>query len=131
MADTAVTPTALVLNAMSADILDAGGTAIGTAATDTFSIAADGRSGARLLLKFLVDASGDTITILAGDRPPSPLAGLGNLDLVLAANDVRYIIIEAARFMQDDGTIRVDCTDDGTTCKAFEFASETPHALNP
>lgn len=131
MADVDITPTALVLNAFSADILDADGTAISNASANVFSIKADGRAGARLLLKFLSDASGDTVVIKAGDRPPSPLAGLGDLSKVLAANDVRYVIVEAARFMQDDGTIDVTCGDDGTTCKAFEFASETPHALNP
>lgn len=131
MADRAVTPTALVLNAESDDIKDADGVSISTAATDQWVVAADGRSGARLLLKFLVDSDGDTIVITAGDRPPSPLAGLGDLSLVLVASEVRYIIIEAARFMQNDGTIIITCSDDGSTCYAFEYASETPHELNP
>lgn len=119
MADTAVTPTTLAIDVASADILDAGGTAIGTASTDTFAIAAGGEAGRHIVLKFLVDASGDTITIKAGDRPPSQRVDLGDLTITMAANDVRYIVIETARFLQDDGTIRVDCTDDGTTCKAF------------
>ena len=131
MADIDITPTALVLNTMSADILDTNGVAIANASANVFSIKADGRAGARLLIKFLADGSGDTVVIKAGDRPPSQLAGLGDLSLVLAASDVRYIIVEAARFMQDDGTINVTCGDDGTTCKVFEFASETPHAMNP
>ena len=119
MTDRAVTPTALAINVESADILDAGGTSINTASSDVFAIAAGGSAGNHILLKFLVDASGDTITIKAGDRPPSQLVDLGDLDFVLAANDVRYIVVETGRFLQDDGTIRATCTDDGTTCKAF------------
>ena len=119
MVDTAVTPTTLAINVESADILDAGGTAIGTASTDVFAIAAGGAAGHHILLKFLSDATGDTVTIAAGDRPPSQREGLGSLAIVLAANDVRYIVIETGRFLQDDGTLRATCTDDGTTCKAF------------
>ena len=124
MTDRAVTPTVLVINAESADILDAGGTSITTAATDVFAIAAGGEAGNHLLLKFLVNGSGATITILAGDRPPSQRVDLGDLDFVLAANDVRYIVIETGRFLQDDGTIRATCTDDGTTCKAFTLPDQ-------
>ena len=94
MTDRAVTPTALAINVESADILDAGGTSINTASSDVFAIAAGGSAGNHILLKFLVDASGDTITIKAGDRPPSQLVDLGDLDLVLAANDGRYIVVE-------------------------------------
>ena len=118
MATTAITPTELVINTVSADILDADGTAATTPA-DGWVIAAAGHSGDRLLLKFLAGASGDTVTITAGDRPPAQREGLGTLAIVLAASDVRYICIEAARFLQDDGTIEAVCTDTGTTCKAF------------
>ena len=118
MADVAVTPVTLAINTVGADILDAGGTSIATASANVFAIAAGGHAGGRLLLKFLVDGSGDTITLLAGDRPPSQRVDLGSLDIVLAANDVRQIVIETGRFLQDDGTIRATCTDDGTTCHA-------------
>src|SRR5687767_4460301 len=118
MATTAITPTALVMNTMSADILDADGVAADTP-SDGWAIAAGGRNGDHLLLKFLADGTGDTVTIKAGDRPPSARAGLGDLALVLAASDVRYIVVEAARFLQDDGSITAICTDAGTTCKAF------------
>ena len=119
MTDRVVTPTTLVMNTESADILDANGTSINTASTDVFSISAAGLPPGRLLLKFLVNGTGDTITIAAGDRPPSQRAGLGALTIVMAASDVRYIVVDSSRFLQDDGTIRATCTDDGTTCKAF------------
>lgn len=118
MATTAITPTTLVLNTRSADILDGDGT-VATAPTDGWVIAAAGLSGNLLLLKFLANGTGDTVTIKAGDRPPAQRAGLGDLEVVLAASDVRYIPVEASRFLQDDGTIEATCTDAGTSCKAF------------
>lgn len=126
MADVAITPTTLVLNTASADILDTDGVAL--ASTDNeFVIAAGGLGGDRLLLKFWDDGSGCTVTFVQGDRPPSQRAELGatgtdmptGLDITLAANDVRYIVVEASRFLHDDGKIRVTGTDTGLECKAF------------
>ena len=131
MADVDITPTSLVLNVASADILDSGGTSISNASANEFIIAADGRGADRLLLKFLTDGSADTVVIKAGDRPPALLAGLGDLSITLAGSDVRYIVVESARFMQDDGTITVTCGNNATTCKAFELGISTPHPLNP
>ncbi len=128
MATTAITPTPLVVDTESADILDAAGT-VATTPTDGWVVAAPVAPDTMVLLKFLVDASGDTITIVAGDRPPSQRSGLGNLSLVLAASDVRYIIVDKSRFLQDDGTILVTCTDAGTTCYAFTIPKrESPVA---
>ena len=118
MATTPINPTTLVVNTESADILDGDGT-VATAPTEGWVIAAAGLGGDRLLLKFLADATGDTVTLLAGDRPPAQRQGLGNLAIVLAANDVRYICVEASRFLQSDGTILATCVDAGTSCKAF------------
>ena len=124
MADVAITPTVLVTDAVSADILDADGVAISNASANVFAIAAGGLAGGRLLLKFFDDGSTDTITILAGDRPPSQRVDLGNLTFAMAAADVRYIVIEAGRFLQDDGTIRATCTTNGMECKAFTLPAE-------
>jgi len=114
MATTAVALEELTLNTRSSDLPDASGT-VATTPTDGWVIAAPSRKGL-LLLKFLADGSGDTVTILAGDRPPSQLADLGNLTVTLAASDVRYIAVELGRFLQDDGTIHATCTDAGTMC---------------
>ena len=118
MATTAITPTPLVMNTVSADLPDASGTAATTPA-DGWVIDADGLNGDRLLLKFLADDTGDTVVIAAGDNPPSHRAGLGSLSIVLAANDVRYVTVEAGRFVQNDGAIHATCGDAGTTCRAF------------
>jgi hypothetical protein len=126
MATTAITPTPLVVDTESADILDGDGT-VATTPADGWVIAAPVAPDTDVLLKFLVDATGDTITIVAGDRPPSPRSGLGNLSLVLAASDVRYIIVDKSRFLQDDGTILVTATDAGTSCYAFTI----PKRMSP
>jgi len=118
MATTAITPEALAINVAGADLPDASGV-VATTPADGWVIAAGARGGDRLLLKFLADATGDTVTILAGDRPPSQRTGLGNLAIVLAASDVRHVCVEASRFLQDDGSIHATCVDAGTMCWAF------------
>ncbi len=120
MADVAITPVPLVVEVFSADILDGDGTAITTAADNEFAIAAPaGVRDTLLLLHFVANGSGDTVVILAGDRPPSQRTGLGTLSQVLAASDSRWVIIDPSRHLQDDGKIRATCGDDGTTCAAF------------
>jgi hypothetical protein len=118
MADVAITPVQLVQNTRSADLLGAG-TAITDAVANVFAIAAGGRHSDRLILIFEADASGDTVTILAGDRPPAERAGLGNVTVELAASDIRAVAVESARFVQDDGSIRATCGDNGTLCYAL------------
>lgn len=50
-----------------------------------------------------------TVTIKAGDNPPAFRAGLGDLQVTVAATSGDVIIpLESARFVQDDGTILVD-----------------------
>lgn len=118
MATTAIAATVLAVNTVSADITDADGT-VATTPADGWVISPGPVNSGRCLLKFLADGSGDTVTILAGDNPPSHRAGLGNLAVVLAASDVRYIVVEFSRFLQDDGTIRATCVDAGTSCRLF------------
>ena len=72
----------------------------------------------RLLFRLTVDASGDTFTFLAGDRYPAQRADLGNLAIVLAASDTRFIVVESSRFLQNDGTILVTATDAGSAITA-------------
>lgn len=118
MATTTITPTTLTMNTASADLDDASGTVAATPA-DGWSISAAGLSGDRLLLKFVADATGDTVVVTAGDKPPGHLVGLGTLSITLAANDVKYVPVEGGRFLQSDGTIVATCTDTGTKCSAF------------
>lgn len=115
MAVTDLNPTVLALNTASADLADADGTAPTTAADGIqIYLAAAQRnaiggarnlSGNQLLIKiFEVGSTTDTVVIVAGDNPPASRAGLGNLSISLAADDVKYLVVEASRFVQWDST---------------------------
>ena len=122
MAVTVITPEVLTLDTRSSDLPDASGTVAPTP-TDGWTIDVTGYKANRVLLKFLADGTGDTVTILAGDYPPAARQGLGNISIVLAASDVRYVVVESARVMQSDSTyagmIRATCVDAGTMCWAM------------
>jgi hypothetical protein len=72
-----------------------------------------------LLLLFEADASGDTVTLVAGTDVLAPQRGKGNDTIVLAASDIRLYKPEVARLVQPDGTLKATCTDAGTRCYAF------------
>ena len=119
MATTAITPTPLVTNVVSADLQDAG--IVADTPADGWVIAAPVAPDTDLMLMFLGDAGGDaTVTVLQGDRPPSQRSGLGDLaPFALAAIDLKFLIVEKSRFLQDDGTIHVTCVDSGTKLLAL------------
>lgn len=118
MAAATITPVALTLNTASADKADADGTVIdGTDGADV--VATNIGKNQRLLMKFVDDGSGATVTIAAGDNPPSVKSGLGAITITLAASDVKYIACEQARVTQSDGTIHVSSSDAGTKMMAF------------
>ena len=107
---TAVTVRALtpetVLTQPTADVLDTGTAAVTipvTPAGDTH----------RLLLEFTNTAlAADTMTvsILAGDAPPALQNSAGAVTFTVAQNVVRYIVVDSAQHMQDDGTISITVT---------------------
>lgn len=106
MAVTTVTPLALAMDVASADLPDAGATAVATGA-DGFSIAATAASegyGGNLLIKMVSVTNAATFVFNAGTKPPAIRADLGTLSVVLSADDVKYVAIEQARYMQADGT---------------------------
>lgn len=119
MAETAISLTQLVLNTASADIDDAAGTVAATPADGWAIDVGASQTPEKVILKFVADGSGDTVVLVAGDNPPAKRAGLGNLSITLAANDVKYIAVEGARFLHDDNKIRATCADAGTKCNAF------------
>ena len=124
MATTAVTCELLAVNVRGTDHVDVGAEhgkgVVAVTPTDGWVISPPSgqQFDERLVLLIAADASGDTITFLAGDRYPAQRADLGNLSITMAASDVRYIAIESSRFLQNDGTILVTCTDTGTTLTA-------------
>ena len=106
MADTAITLTSLALNTAT---LNTAGTAIVHA--NTHVITPTKRLDKVLLRITNTTASQKVATILAGDNPPAGAAGQGNLDVTLAAGDLTatfaHVVLESARFLQNDGTIRI------------------------
>lgn len=124
MASIAVTPVALAMNTPSADL--AAGTSIVSAAANQWVVSAAGSGvqvndlqGTRLLLRFIGVAT-STVTIHAGDRPPSQRADLGDLTVSLANGQHKFVAIEAARFINANGQIVVSVnTGDTTAMTAF------------
>lgn len=72
-----------------------------------------------MIFRLVGPAGGDTVVFKAGDRPPSLKAPLGDLSVTLAANDVKFIAVEKARHMRNDGTLLVTCGDGATTLQAI------------
>lgn len=125
MSTTAVTTELLVTNTLSADLVDAGG---GSGNGIVASTPSDGwvvspPSGLafdeRLVFKLVADGTGDTVVFTAGDRYPAQRADLGSLSLTLGASEAKYVAVETSRFLQNNGTIVVTCTDAGTTLTAL------------
>ena len=118
MAVSVITPIVLVLNTATIDHADADASAMdGTDGADV--AAAKIGKNQLVLLKFVDDGTGSTVTIQAGDNPPSMTAGLGNITITLAASDVKYIAVEQARVTQSDGKIHASSTDAGPKITAF------------
>jgi hypothetical protein len=102
MARTAITITALPANAGTAP---AAGTAVDP--TNGMSVAAGGLTRRLLLHIKATFAGAKNYTLKAGANPPAVRAGVG--DLVLAINNAeRFVVLEAARFVQADGTLNLD-----------------------
>src|SRR3990167_11386896 len=110
MADVTVTLTRLTVNTLSADLI-AGGQDHNTTETGEVDLHGnnvepymDGED--RLLFVFEEqDGAAATITFDAGDYPPAMLKDKGTLVLTLAANDLKAVVLEAGRFLQNDGKI--------------------------
>lgn len=85
------------------------GDAIDTDGMVPIAAADYGGAMGRLLIEVTEDnVRALTVTIAPGDNPPAVRQGLGNLAVSVAQNTARIIgPLEAARFMQNNGTIEV------------------------
>jgi hypothetical protein len=127
MATTAIATELLVLNTRGNDNPDGADGSAGSqgivATTPTDGWVVSPPSGLafddRLFFRLVADGTGDTVVFTGGDRYPAQRADLGNMSVVLAASDVRMIAVETSRFLQDNGTIVVTCTDAGTRLQAY------------
>jgi hypothetical protein len=89
-----------------ADVLDTGTTAVTipmTPAGDTLNILLE-------LINTAEAADTMNVKVLAGDNPPAFQAAAGDLSIDLVQNAVKYVVLESARFMQDDGKINIKST---------------------
>lgn len=113
MAVITVTPIALVANTATPDLVgaDADDVAVDVVATDTFQIDCRGAGAGkategRLVLVLETQTAGAAVvTFDAGDYPPAMLKDKGALTVDLAASDLKLIVLEAGRFLQNDGYI--------------------------
>jgi hypothetical protein len=124
MAVATITPLALVMDTASADLPDAAATAVLTGA-DGFSIAATVGSegyGGNLLIKMVSVTNAASVIFNAGTKPPAMRADLGSNTVTLAADDVKYIVLEQGRYLQSDGTYTGTITGAGAdTCLMAAF----------
>ncbi len=108
MADEAIAVTQYAFNTVGKDLLTdtEGGTSI--AAGDTGVITTN---EANVIFLTLYNASGGaTVTVAAGDYPPSAKAGINSstgLAITVPAGDCVGIVLDASRFTQDNGTVRL------------------------
>ncbi|MFH0980113.1 MAG: hypothetical protein V2A79_01060 [Planctomycetota bacterium] len=109
MANTAVAATQLVLNTAALYTPGTTGTAIDHANTHVITPA--GRTGKLVIVACNTTNAEKIVTVVAGDNPPADAQGLGTTTITLAAGNViptlGYLVIESARFLQNDGTIQV------------------------
>ena len=108
MADTAVTSRALTANALSAalDSTSTAGTSVATGNTAVLTPAGGGDT--RQVIVTMYGSAASTATLVAGDEPPSESSGLGNSGALTVANGKAYVVVlEAGRWVQDNGTVRI------------------------
>lgn len=101
MPDVSITPTKLNAGTASAD-LPASGTAVNAA--QTFDVDVEYNDDVMFLFEE-VGGGAATITIDAGDNPPSAKSGKGAATITLAASDLKAYFPEKGRFVQSDGKI--------------------------
>ena len=103
MADTVVTPTALVKDAMSADLPVTGMTAIVAANNHKIAMPREGR----LLIVLNNTFAGAKVFTVNSGNERFVAQGVGDLALSLAQDDVRYLMVSSDRFLNSDGDIDI------------------------
>tara|TARA_R100000808_G_scaffold6430_3_gene19108 strand:- start:8133 stop:8549 length:417 start_codon:yes stop_codon:yes gene_type:complete len=103
MAITTVTVTDLALNTESGDLnvgaLGTLGTEIATGA-DGFNVDLSGYLDRKIVFVFTDQGgTGDDVTMVAGNRPPSQRADLGTTVITMDASDTRAVSLENAQFL--------------------------------
>jgi hypothetical protein len=114
MADTAVALSSLTLNDMNSDPSGTAVTAGNTAVITPVK--------ARKVLVRVVGATSCAVTVKAGDNSPSHSAIYGDSDAHAVGATTKWFVLEPARFLQDNGTYRLDISGGNATgVTAFEL----------
>lgn len=102
MADVTITVLEVATGVATVDLVGSGAS---VNAGQTFAVAiAD--SADKYMFVFEEEGSGAaTVTVDAGDLPPSHRQGLGGVDVTLATSDMKALVVEGQRHVQSDGTI--------------------------
>ena len=123
MADIAVAITPFVAGTISADVITAAGDIESVVATNTAVIAAAGDSSDLVISVYAASAA--TVTLEAGESPPSEMSGLGNGSAQsVGAGDVALITVPGGRFVQSNGTVRLTVASNTCIIGAFRMARE-------
>ena len=120
MADTTVSLTTMTAGSVSADVITTaeGGTSV---SSGNVAVIDCGGRASDVIFTFYA-SSAATATVQAGDNPPALRQGLGATSaLTLPAGDVVLLCVEGARFMQDDGTIRITIGTNTTVVGAYRI----------
>lgn len=107
MADTAV-PLSTYADLTALNIKAGQGTAI--VAADTHVITPTGPLEDLIILVANTEGTTNTVTVKAGDNPPAQSAGQGDWTSAAIAATTGHVILpplESARFLQDNGTLRI------------------------
>lgn len=125
MATTAVAATALTRDTAASYVPGTTGTAIVHANTHVITPA--GPCDRLLVVVTNTTAAEKVVTFVVGDNPPANAEGLGTTTMTLAAGDstpqMGLIVLEGARFLQNDGTIQVTVA---TSMTGFISAYQLP-----
>lgn len=117
MARTAVPYTSLAVNS---SVTQPSGTAITSGAGNGGQIAK--AEPEKTVLRVVCGATGGNLTVLKGNYPPAMAASQGDLTQAFTANEVRTVgPIESGRFLQNDGSLIFECTQN-MTVTAYKVA---------
>ena len=84
-------------------------TGVQTCALPISVITAPAGDTGHLVFTFYNASGGATATFEAGDEPPAENSGLGNSSAItLTAAKPYFVVVPAGRYVQDNGTIRID-----------------------
>jgi len=111
MADTAVAVTNMSFSNGTASSGDFSSGSVGTSVTagNVAVITAPAGDTANLVFTFYNASGGATATFEAGDEPPVENSGLGTSSAItLTAATPYFVVVPAGRYVQDNGTIRID-----------------------